>query len=251
MRYLELIWYKTYADLKAERERTYLGFLWWMFAPLMNMGVFYIFFVLLLGHRSDDFVPFLLIGLTVWQWLKSCLTHGSETILGAQPLMQQVHLPKVIFPIILILTDSVKFLFIFGLLLIFLWSYGFGVGWAYLALPFVLGVQLLLITALTFWLAAIVPFVPDVRFVLEEVLLAVFFVSGVIVKGDIVPVGYRDFYYWNPVVTLVESYRGVLMDGVWPPMMRLMWIGLGSLIGVGLGVGLISRFEYLYPKLMR
>lgn len=251
VRYGELIIYKTYADLKAETERTYLGFLWWIFAPLMNMGVFYIFFVFLLGHKTDDFVPFLLIGLTAWQWLKSCLTHGSETILGAHPIMQQVHLPKVIFPMILILTDSVKFLFIFTLLLIFIWSYGFPVGRAYWALPFLLCVQLLFTTALTFFLAAIVPFIPDLRFVLEEFLLAIFFVSGIIVNADIVPVAYRDYYYWNPIVTLIESYRKILMENTWPSTFALFMIGLGSVIGIGLGVRLIARFEYIYPKIMR
>ena len=61
-RYIELILYKTYADLRAETERTYLGFLWWIFEPVLYMTVFYVFFGLLLGHKTDDFVPFLLIG---------------------------------------------------------------------------------------------------------------------------------------------------------------------------------------------
>lgn len=42
-RYSELIIYKTYADLKAETERTYLGFLWWIFEPLLYMSVFMFF----------------------------------------------------------------------------------------------------------------------------------------------------------------------------------------------------------------
>jgi len=250
-RYLELILYKTYADLRAETERTYLGFLWWIFEPIMYMTVFYIFFAFLLGHQTDDFVPFLLIGLTAWQWLKSCLTHGAETILGAHHIMQQIHLPKVIFPIILILTDSVKFLFIFTLLLIFIWGYGFKIGWPYLALPVLLLVQLLFTTALTFFLAAIVPFIPDLRFVLENFLLAVFFISGIIVKADIVPLAYREYYYLNPIVTLIESYRQILMSNTWPNHWALLTIGIVALLGIWLGARLINHFEYLYPKIMR
>ncbi|RKZ40780.1 MAG: ABC transporter permease [Gammaproteobacteria bacterium] len=249
-RYSELIIYKTYADLKAETERTYLGFLWWIFEPLLYMSVFYVFFELLLKQGTPNYVPFLLIGLTAWQWLKSCLSHGAETILGAYGLMQQVFLPKVMFPIILVLTDTVKFFFILALLLIFLWGYGYSVGITYLALPVVLIVQLLFTMALVFFLAAIVPFLPDLRFVVENILLALFFMSGVMIRGDIVPEAYQQYYYSNPIVIIIESYRDILMYNVWPNGSALLIIGIISLIGIWLGTRLIARFEYIYPKIM-
>jgi lipopolysaccharide transport system permease protein len=250
LRYIELILYKTYADLRAETERTYLGFLWWIFEPIMYMSVLYIFFGLLLGHKTDNFVPFLLIGLTIWQWFKSCLSHGSETILGAHHLIRQVHLPKVIFPIILILTDTVKFIFIFILLLIFLWSYGYPVNQNYLALPFVLLVQLLFTTAITFLLAAVVPFIPDLRFVVENLLTAVFFISGIILQAEAVPELYRPYYYLNPLVNLIEAYRMILMENTWPHSFTLLVIGIFSMLGIWLGSKLIAHFEYIYPKVM-
>ncbi len=250
LRYIELILYKTYADLKAETKRTYLGFLWWIFEPIMYMSVFYLFFGILLGHKTDNYVPFLLTGLTAWQWLKSCISHGTQTILGASGLMQQVNLPKVFFPIILILTDSVKFLFILTLLLIFLWIYGYGINITYLALPALLIVQLLFAMAITFFLAAIVPFLPDLRFVVENVLLALFFMSGVMIRSDIVPEAYRDYYYWNPIVVIIESYRDILMHHNWPDGSALFLIAIISLICVWLGARLIARFEYIYPKIM-
>ncbi len=250
-RYIELILYKTYADLKAETQRTYLGFLWWIFEPIMYMGVFYVFFGLLLGRNTDNFVPFLLIGLTAWQWFKSCLSHGAETILGAHHLMQQVYLPKVIFPIILILTDTVKFIFIFILLLIFLWLYGYQIGLSYFALPLVLIVQLLFTATLSFLLAAIVPFIPDLRFVVENLLIAVFFMSGIIIKADAVPEIYRNYYYLNPIVNIIESYRNILMHNIWPNWSALLIIGMISLVGIWLATRLIAHFEYIYPKIMR
>ncbi|MCK5718386.1 MAG: ABC transporter permease [Thiomargarita sp.] len=250
LRYIELILYKTYADLKAETERTYLGFLWWIFEPILYMSVFYIFFGILLGQSTTDYVPFLLIGLTAWQWLKSCLSHGAETILGASNLMQQIYLPKVIFPIILILKDTVKFLFILFLLLIFLWIYGYTIGIAYLALPVVLIIQLLFTTALVFFLAAIIPFLPDLRFVVENILLALFFMSGVMVRSDVIPEVYKSFYYLNPIVTIIESYRNILMYNIWPDGSTLFIITIGSLIGIWLSATIIKKFEYIYPKIM-
>ena len=250
-RYIELILYKTYADLKAETERTYLGFLWWIFEPIMYMSVFYVIFGLLLSRGTPDFIAFLLVGLTIWQWFKSCLTHGSETILGAQALMRQIYLPKVIFPIILILTDTVKFLFILALLLIFLWFYGYGIGLPYLALPIMLIVQLLFTTTITFLLAAVVPFVPDLRFVIENLLMAVFFMSGIFLAADAVPKAYQFYYYLNPMVSIIEGYRNILMYNTWPNWSALFYISIASIIGIWLITRLINSFEYIYPKIMR
>lgn len=252
-RYIELILYKTYADLRSETERTYLGFMWWIFEPIMYMSIFYVMFGILLGHRTDDYVPFLLVGLTVWQWFKSCLSHASETILGAHFLMKHVHLPKIIFPIILILMDTVKFLFIFALLLVFLWLRGYTLNEHYFALPAIFIVQLLLITACSLILAAIVPFLPDLRFVVENVLTAVFFMSGVFLdvsKLAHVLDFHKKLYYLNPMVNLVEAFRNVLMYNAPPDWRALAIIAVFSLLGIWFGKYLIDKFEYIYPKVM-
>jgi len=249
VRYTELILYKTYADLKAETERTYLGFLWWIFEPIMYMFVFYLVFGVAMKHGTEDFVSFLLVGLTAWQWMKSCLSHGSDAILGSRVLMQQVHLPKVVFPTILILTDSTKFVFIFTLLLIYLWLSGYRIGWPYLALPAVLLVQLLFITAITYLLAAVIPFLPDLRFVVENVLQAIFFGSGIFFTVSNLPERYHFYFYLNPMANLIEDYRNILMYQQWPGWQGLLTIALVSLVGIRLGIYVIGRLEYVYPKI--
>ncbi len=249
MRYTDLILYKTYADLRAETERTYLGFLWWIFEPVMYMSVFFVVFSIFMGHKTDNFVPFLLVGLTIWQWMKSCLSHGSESILGYRGLMQYVSLPKVIFPIILILTDTVKFIFIFTLLLGFLWLSGFSITQSYLALPILLIVELLFTTAITLFLAAIIPFFPDLRFVVENVLTAIFFGSGIFFSVSSIPPQYHFYFYLNPMANLIEDFRNVLMYNIFPDWHSLLVIGIISILGIWFSVYLISRFEYIYPRI--
>jgi lipopolysaccharide transport system permease protein len=121
---LELILFSTYAELRAERARSYLGLLWWVIEPAMNMATFYLVFAVIFKTGSPDYVPFLLIGLTLWQWFKSCISHGGYSIWQQLPLIRQVKLPLQVFPSVQILTDTVKFLCILVLLLIVLWCAG-------------------------------------------------------------------------------------------------------------------------------
>ena len=248
-RYTELVFYKTYADLKAESTRTYLGILWWIFEPVMYMAIFYVVFGIAMQQGTPNFVQFLLIGLTAWQWMKSSVSHGSESILIYRPLMQQAHLPKVLFPTILILTDTTKFIFILLILLLYLWLTGFPITYTYLTLPLVLGVEFLFILALTYFFAAIVPFLPDLRFVIENVFQAVFFASGIFFSAVSIPEQYRVYFYLNPMATLIEDFRNVLMYNTMPDFQALAIIGFCSLMGIVFSIFLISRFEYTYPKI--
>ena len=63
--YLELLLFSTYAELRAERSRSYLGLVWWVLEPAMMMAVFYIVFAVVLKTNAPDYVPFLLVGLTI------------------------------------------------------------------------------------------------------------------------------------------------------------------------------------------
>lgn len=246
--YIELIFFKTYADLRAEAARTYINFLWWIIEPLLYMGVFYIVFGLLFQRGQGDFVPFLLCGLVTWKWFDSSLRNGAVAITANTGLMQQVYLPKIIFPSITILTNTIKFAFVLAMLLVFLQWYGATIGACYLALPLVLGAQLLLIAACTYAAAAIVPLLPDIKLLIDNGLTLLFFLSGIFFSGDTIPERYQFYFYLNPMAFLIDSYRTILLDNQWPDWQGLSWISLASLMGIYMGHRLLTRFDRIYPR---
>lgn len=249
--YRDLIFYKTLADLRAEAARTYIGFLWWIIDPLIFMAIFYVVFGLLLKRSVPDFVPFLLIGLVSWRWFQNTITHSATSILGGRGLMQQVYVPKVIFPLVVILTDLVKFGLVLALLLIYLWVAGFGIGWTYLALPVLLLTQFVLIVGLTLVVAAFVPFVPDLKHLVEHSLQILFYFSGIFFSGSTIPEKYQTYFYLNPMANVIEAYRDILMYQKWPNWLALM---LTAVFGLGISI-LAYRFvqhnDHLYPKLIK
>ncbi len=249
-RYRELVLFKTYTGLRAESSRTHLSFLWWVFDPILSMSVYYLVFGLLFKRGTEDFVAFLLVGLVVWQWFANSFKHGMNAINGNGRLMTHVDLPKEVFPTIEIAMDLVKFGVVFTLLLIFLWIYGFEIGPAYLALPMVMLVELMLLTTFTYLAAAIIPFVPDLRFLIDALLHLTFFLSGVFFSGASIPEQYQPFFYLNPMANLIDAYRDILMYGAWPDWSALFKVGLFALAGVYGAQLLIRRFDHVYPRIV-
>lgn len=249
-RYILLILYQTYADLRTEARRTYAGFVWWFVEPLLHMAVYYLVFAVLMQRGKADFVPFLLIGLVVWRWFHVSLMQGGMAIPSNKRLMQQLYMPKVIFPSVSILSNAIKFGFTLAMLLLFLWVYGLLPTVHYFALPVLLAVQLLLIMSCTYIAASIMPLLPDLRIMLDNALRAVMFVSGLFFAGDIVPEHLKPWFYANPMAVMLESYRDVLLHGQWPHWERLGWIALVSLVAIMIGRRLLRYFDYSYPKVM-
>lgn len=249
-RYFLLTLYKTYADLRAESRRTHAGFLWWIVEPLLHMAVYYLVFAVLMQRGGENFVPFLLIGLVIWRWFHVSLMQGGSAISANKRLMQQLYIRKLLFPSASILGNGIKFLFTLGVLLVFLWVYGLLPTVHYLAIPLLLAVQGLLIVGCTFVLAAITPFLPDLRIMLDNALRAVMFLSGIFFSGDIVPQHLKFWFYLNPMAALLESWRNVLMHDAWPMWGHMAGISLFGLVLLFAGSLLIRRFDYSYPKVM-
>lgn len=246
---LDLILFSTYAELRAERSRSYLGLIWWVLEPAMMMTVFWLVFGVILKSDVPDYVPFLLIGFTVWQWIKSCITHAGYAIWSNLPLIRQAPLPPLMFALVQMLADTVKFFFILALLMVVLWFMGFPPNPAYLALLPLLAIVFLFAIGVGFLVAAVVPLVPDLRFVIEQILTIAMFLSGVIFPLDKVPPQLAVFLQWNPVLELIEATRDILMRGEWPDLGILLRVAVVSVLFCIAGITLVQRLSPRYPKL--
>ncbi len=245
----ELIRFSTYAELRAERSRSYLGLIWWIAEPAMMMAAFWLVFDVILKTGGPDYLAFLLVGLTLWQWMKSCITHGGYAIWTNLGLIRQARLPVLVFPLVQMFADTIKFFYIFALLLVILWLGGYAPSLAYAALPVVFVIAFLFAAGAGFCVAAVVPLVPDLRFVIEQVLTVLMFLSGVVFALDQVPSPLREVIVLNPVVTLLDATRAILMRGEWPDWLALSKVGLISAAVCGVGIFIVRRLEPRYPKL--
>ena len=144
--------------------------------------------------------------------------------------------------------DTIKFFYIFALLLVICGSAAMRRGSTTRAAGCVRDCVPVRAGA-GFCVAAVVPLVPDLRFVIEQVLTVVMFLSGVIFALDQVPSPLRVVFELNPVVTLLDATRGILMRGEWPNWFALLKIGLISAVVCAFGLFIVQRLAPRYPKL--
>lgn len=248
--YIDLILFRAYAGLKSESSRNYLSFAWWILDPILSMGTYYLVFQVLFTGNRKDYVPFLLIGLVTWQWFANSINHCTNSIFHGGGLMNQTSLPAAIFPSTILIMDTVKFLLVFTLLIIFLLGYGYNIHITWLTIPILLSVQFLLIAGCGFFVASLVPFVPDIRFLVEALLHLMLFVSGVFYSGEIIPERFRYYFYFNPIVILIDSYRHIFMDNQFPNWQQILYVLTIAWIIFISSNWLLTKIERAYPKIV-
>jgi lipopolysaccharide transport system permease protein len=244
-----LVGYMTYAELRAEAERTYVRYLWWVVEPLLSLAVYYVVFTLILTRRIDNYALFLFVGLVPWRWLNTTVLHGSLSIVSARGLIRQVRVPKLLFPLVAILSDATKFLVIFGALTLLLPFFGFPLTWAHLALPLVVLAQGALVVGVTLCAATVVPLVPDLQIILQNLLRLWLFLSGIFYEVSAFSPSTQAYFRLNPMVPVIEAYRAILLEGTAPDLTHVMAITVISSVIGGIGIMAMNRLDFVYTKL--
>jgi lipopolysaccharide transport system permease protein len=241
--------YRALSELRSEGTRTYAGYLWWILSPLMSLAVFYVAFEYILDRGTDNFVVFLFSGIVIYRFFAGTVTRGATSILDGQGLMQLVYLHKSIFPLTVVIVNLVKFLITLVLAVVVCWCFGLGPSWSYLGLPLLLVLLVALVSGTTMLCAAITPFIPDFKMVLETIVHLLMFLSGVFFDVSKLPAQMQQIIRWNPLASLIEQFRAVLMHGRWPDPVLLAPAMLVSAAMILIGGLLLHHFNRRYAKM--
>ncbi|MGA7307237.1 MAG: ABC transporter permease [Rhodothermales bacterium] len=247
-KFFELIWYRATAELRAEAARAYLGIIWWIAEPVLYMAAFYLGFDTGLKRGGSAQMAFLLCGLVPWKWFATTVQHGSKAIINNGGLMHQVYIPKFVLPGIVMVANSIKFLIIFVLFLVFIVAIGKPVVLPWLGIIPVILVQFLLVGAFCTLFGALVPFMPDLQLVIDNGIIVLMFLSGVFIDISRYSPAKRHIFELNPMAVLLQQYRTVLLDGHWPD-----WGNLGTVMAISVvlyaaGLVVLIKFDRVYPK---
>lgn len=248
--YLGFIWYRSLAQLRSESSRAYLGYLWWVLEPLLYLAVFYVVFAVVLNRGDEDYVQVLLTGLVVWKWFDSSVRSSMDVIHQNAGLIDKVYLPKIIFPAVSVLSNGIKFCLILFLLLIYSAFVGNGTGITWLALPLLIFVQFLLVFSSACLVAAITPFLPDLKVIFDKLMTLLFFLSGIFYTADVIPESIRGYFRFNPAFLLIEIYRDILVYHRWPSLSAIVTISIFSLVILTVACYILRRFDRIYPRLI-
>jgi len=241
---LELI--KT--DLRASTVNTRLGWIWWFADPLVMIGIYWFFFVIIFGsQRYPPYPIFVGVALIAWKMFAGSSTRAVTLLRSRRSLIKSTPFPTLIMPIAMVGTQTVYFLV--GLLILATLSLIMGIrpGWHSLQIVPLVLLQTVLVLGVAAILAPLGAIYRDLESFLNQALRVGWYISPGIYGADMVrdrlfamtDIGPWLFgaYMLNPFAILFVGYRGALHDPAWMP--PHMWLILAAEAALVLLIGYI------------
>jgi lipopolysaccharide transport system permease protein len=212
--YRELLYFLVWRDIKVRYKQSVLGIMWIVIQPLVTMIVFTALFNRILGVGSDSDIPYPLFTYTAllpWTYFAGALSRGAVSLVSDRNLISKVYFPRLIIPFANVLAGLVDFGIAFLVLLGMMAFYKVALTWHILLL--VLALLLTIVTALgvVLWVSALNLQYRDFQYISPFLVQIWMYATPIIYPASRIPEKWQWLYHLNPMVSVVESFRWILL----------------------------------------
>lgn len=90
---------------RAQNEADRLGSAWIVLLPLLNAFVYGTIFSVLMSSKAPNFVPFLIVGVFMFQFFGSSFQNGAKVIHANKGLVTSLHFPRAVLPLAVVIQE--------------------------------------------------------------------------------------------------------------------------------------------------
>jgi lipopolysaccharide transport system permease protein len=236
----ELLYFLIWRDLKVRYKQTALGVIWVVMQPLLTTIIFTVFLGRLARVPSDR-VPyplFVYAGLLPWTFFSSAVLSSGNSLVGNAHLITKVYFPRMIIPAATIGARLVDFGVAFIILAALMLFYGVAITSTIFILPLLLILITLFSLGLGLWTSALNVKYRDIGIALPVLIQLWMFVSPIVYPASLVPAQWRWLYALNPLVGIIENFRGSLFNR------EFNWLALAISTGTTIALLIYSAFSF-------
>lgn len=242
------IWFSRYSlsnfvinNLRTRYRKSFLGFLWSLLSPLLSMVVLAFIFSFAFKQDIKNFAIYVLTGLSPWIFMSTSILGGCQVMINAEGFLKKVYIPKLLFPLALVTTESVNFIFSIISLYILALAVGAQLSWTFALLPFVVVITFIFILGWVLIFSILTVYFRDLTHITTVIFQALFYLVPIVYPVEILPENFRWLFFYNPFYYFIVLFRKVIYGT--PAMTRGDWlIPAGLALGTfGLGMYTLMR----------
>ncbi len=224
---------------RAGHRAQLLGVLWPIAYPTVLMIVMSVVFGVVFRTDIEGYPVLLLLGLVPWHFLSHAWTSGMHSLLVYAEIIKRSAVPPwvVVTGTVLSALYNLGFSSLSLLPLIAVYPEQFRVSLALLLVPVLVAALAAFGLGLALASSVLNARFRDTGYVVDSVLIAMFWATPIIYPMSRVPGLGHTLMHANPMATIVEALRVIVIDGAAPPLTILGAAIAGSLAVLAVGVG--------------
>jgi ABC-type polysaccharide/polyol phosphate export permease len=243
LKYKELLKNLVIRDIKIRYKRSALGFVWVMLNSFLMVLILYAVFSGLFWDKVPHFTAYIMSGIIVWQLFSKSTQLSGYSFIHNRNIINKIYLPKSIFPISVVSSAFVHFLFSVVPLLFILGITKTSLSHNILWLPFVVGLVYLFSLGISLTVSTLAVFFQDIIYIYDVMLMAGMYASAIFYPVSIVPKKFLIILHINPLFHYIMLFRACLYDDTIPKMDHLFIAIICSLASLLIGWYIYNRYK--------
>lgn len=245
-------------DLATKFRGSVLGSVWMLVTPILTLLVyFFVFSVVFKARWSSSYVLdsktsalILFSGLITYTFFSECFLRAPTLMRENPNFIKKVVFPLEILPVAITLSAVVNAAIGYGLLLLFnLVLIGLP-SVSSVALPVILLPMFLAVLGVSYLLASLGVYLPDIRLVVPPISMAIMYLSPIFYPLDMVPQVLRPLVSLNPFTPVLENLRHAFFFGQWPDPLGLAIQLLISIVFLGACYWFFMKSKKGFPDVL-
>ena len=214
----------TIREIKVRYKQSLLGAAWAILQPLSSTIIFSIIFSRIVRVPTDG-IPYPIFyysALLPWTFFVTSISTGVPSLVNNMNLVTKIYFPREIVPLAAILASLVDFLIASLIFIGMMIFYQLPVTPSFVYIPLILLIQVILMAGIVLLGSALNVFYRDIRFILPLGLQLWMYLCPIIYPLSRVPERFRFLYMLNPMATVIDSYRRVILQAQLPQATYLL-----------------------------
>jgi ABC-type polysaccharide/polyol phosphate export permease len=214
IKYRELLRNLVIRDIKVRYKRSVIGFVWVMLNPLLTMLILYMVFSELFKVSTENYITYLISGIILWNFFSQGTSTSIVSFTSNSNLIKKIYLPRAIFPLSVVISAMIHFLFsLVPLLIIFIIT-----GTSLSSHFYILPAGVIFVVIFSFGISLIVStltvFFHDTKYIYEVLLMAWMWMTPIFYPESIVPQKFSVIFHLNPFYYFLNVFRAALYMNV-------------------------------------
>jgi len=116
----ERIWLMAKIEFKLRYYENKMGLLWALMKPISDMLIYFVAFQVIMKSQIPNFVPYLFIGLIIWNYFLECSSGTIQILQTKRYLYEYTNMDKLEIYLSVVLSNFIGFLFNLVVFFVFL-----------------------------------------------------------------------------------------------------------------------------------
>ncbi len=242
--YRDLFSFLAWRDIKILYAQTILGLAWAVIRPLIQIVIFTIIFGNV-AQVSTEGIPYILfssVAIIPWTYMSQAMSESSQSLISGQALLGKVYIPRLIFPLVPILSRFIDFGISIFIILGIMIYYHVSPSVNLLLAPLFIFMMMSVPAGIGLWLSSLAIRFRDIKHAMPFVIQMLIYTAPIVYSASTMSDKYRILYSMNPIVGVIEGFRACLLGTPvpWP----FIWPGIiTSIVLVLSGALYFKRME--------